>query len=380
MATNGKIIDKRWPVLPTPAPEPASALTEAKDHPTPAYTDVTAFMPAMSIETALSRWESIQQFIGRIMVLDEDFGTIPGSKKPSLLKPGAEKLTAFFGLAPTFEVTERTEDWAGDRLGEPFFHYEVKCKLSRDGLVRGEGLGSCNSREVKYRYRDGERKCPACGSAAIIKSKYDDCGWLCFAKKGGCGAKYAVGDPRIEGQQLGRVPNPDVADLVNTLLKMAKKRAHIDAVLNTTGASQFFTQDLEERTEPASGSTSAGFVDDERSAGPDAGLHRIDIGNNPMHSKAAAQYVAANKITELKSRSRKNANPDPLPKPWKTHGEFLALIALLRERVGETRFNEELDLAGVETERDFMNRQDVRGALAFYGRLNTIWEAEQRLQ
>ena len=326
--------------------------------------DISAFLPAMSIETALARWDSIKQFISRIMTPDEDYGVIPGSKKPSLLKPGAEKLTAFFGLVPTFEVTERIQDWDGERFGDPFFHYEIRCRLSRENVTRGEGLGSCNSREVKYRYRDGERKCPSCGGAFIIKSKIEyGGGWLCFQKKGGCGAKYPDGDMRIEAQQLGRIANPDTADLVNTLLKMAKKRAHIDAVLNTVGASQFFTQDVD----PAPPAFSA--PRDEP----------IDIGDNAPNSKSAAQYVAQNKITQLRSRSR-NANPDPTPKPWKTHGEFLALIALLRERVGETRYNEELDLAGVESERDFMNRQDVRGAVAFYNRLNTIWEAERRIQ
>ena len=364
---------------PTAALVVAAAQTEALTQPQNTA-DIAVFLPAMSIETALARWDSIKQFISRIMTPDEDYGVIPGSKKPSLLKPGAEKLTAFFGLVPTFEVTERIQDWDGERFGDPFFHYEIRCRLSRENVTRGEGLGSCNSREVKYRYRDGERKCPSCGGACIIKSKIEyGGGWLCFQKKGGCGAKYPDGDMRIEAQQLGRIANPDTADLVNTLLKMAKKRAHVDAVLNTVGASQFFAQDLEAETAaagappppPVTRSTTAGF--------DDAGSRNIDTGNNPLNSRAAAEYVRDRKITQLRSRSH-NANPDPTPKPWKTHGEFLALIALLRERVGEIRYNEELDLAGVESERDFMNRQDVRGALAFYNRLNTIWEAERRLQ
>ena len=42
-------------------------------------------------------------------------------------------------------------------------------------------------------------------------------------KLGGCGAKFLKGDPAIEGQQLGQVPNPDIADVQNTVLKMADK-------------------------------------------------------------------------------------------------------------------------------------------------------------
>jgi hypothetical protein len=204
-----------------------------------------AAMPVMDLDTAFERREAIRAFIARIMTPGEDFGTIPGTgSKPVLLKSGSEKLCSFFGLAPEFDVTQRIEKW-DDK--QPFFHYEVKCRLVRDGVVRGEGLGSCNSREAKYRWRQAERLCPKCGRPAIIRGKEEyGGGWLCFNKKGGCGAKYQDGDSRIEGQETGRIPNPDIADAVNIILKMSKKRALIDAVLNTVGASQFFTQDVED--------------------------------------------------------------------------------------------------------------------------------------
>jgi hypothetical protein len=204
-------------------------------------------MPVMNIDAAHERWETIRSFVSKIMTPDEDFGIVPGAgSRPCLLKPGAEKLAAFFGLAPEFDVVQRIEEWNSP---EPFFHYEVKCRLSRGGQLRGEGLGSCNSREAKYRWRTGERSCPVCGAAAIIKGKQEyGGGYLCFGKKGGCGAKFPDGDLRIEGQQTGRVPNPDIADSVNTVLKMAKKRALVDAVLSATGASQFFVADTEDLT------------------------------------------------------------------------------------------------------------------------------------
>lgn len=360
MATNGSVGAGVVAPIPTVAVDPGQtgALTVVEH-----TTEVSAFMPVMSIDLALERWESIQRFISRIMTPGEDFGVIPGSKKPSLLKPGAEKLTAFFGLVPTFDVVERIQDWNGQQFGEPFFHYEVRCRLSRADVTRGEGLGSCNSREVKYRYRDAERRCPVCQAPAIIKGKEEwGGGWVCFKKKGGCCYKFNDGDARVEGQQLSRIANPDVADLVNTLLKMAKKRAMIDAVLNTTGASQFFTQDVEDR------------------AAPEPAADPIDTGGAPQGTKQAAQNVAERKITELKAKKAASANPDPQPKPWRSHGEFLALCELMRERVGEVRFNEELDLAGVETVRDFITRQDVKGALTFHRRLALIAEAEGRLQ
>jgi predicted RNA-binding Zn-ribbon protein involved in translation (DUF1610 family) len=85
--------------------------------------------------------------------------------------------------------------------------------LTKHGQVIAEGDGSCNSRETKYRYRTSERVCPACGQATIIKGRDDyGGGWLCYAKKGGCGAKYKDGDKTIEEQKTGRIPNPDIAD------------------------------------------------------------------------------------------------------------------------------------------------------------------------
>jgi hypothetical protein len=42
------------------------------------------------------------------------------------------------------------------------------------------------------------------------------------------------------------VENEDIADVFNTVLKMGKKRAFVDAVLSATAASDIFTQDIEE--------------------------------------------------------------------------------------------------------------------------------------
>ena len=42
------------------------------------------------------------------------------------------------------------------------------------------------------------------------------------------------------------MPNPDICDQVNTIQKMATKRAMIAAVLIAVNASEFFTQDVED--------------------------------------------------------------------------------------------------------------------------------------
>jgi hypothetical protein len=106
--------------------------------------------------------------------------------------------------------------------------------------------------ESKYRWRKAALKCPACGKEAIIKGKAEyGGGWVCYGKNGGCGAKYRDGDAAVEKQKTGKVENPDIADTYNTVLKMSKKRAYVDAVITACAASDIFTQDAEDLREYA---------------------------------------------------------------------------------------------------------------------------------
>lgn len=212
-------------------------------------------MPAMEVAIAVERYKLLNSFIGQVLREGTDYGKIPGAgDKATLLKPGAEKLSMFFGLSPTFEQVRSVEDWMGkDYGGEPFFFYLIKCRLTKNGQIVAEGDGSCNSRESKYRYRSSERVCPNCGKPAIRRSKFPprdnpkaEPGFYCHDKAGGCGAQFGAHDKAITEQATGRVPNPDTADQVNTILKMAEKRALIAATLIAVNASDYFTQDIED--------------------------------------------------------------------------------------------------------------------------------------
>jgi hypothetical protein len=198
----------------------------------------------MDLALARQRLQEFQAFVKEYLIEGEDFGKIPGAPKPCLLKPGADKLCELYGLSDDYEFIDRVEDF--DR---GIFDYTIKCILTdrRHGIMISAGLGSCNSLEQKYRWRDSRRACPQCGKEAIIKGKEEyGGGWLCFAKKGGCGAKFAEDDPSIMEQPIGRTVNEDVADQKNTILKMAKKRSKIDATLSATRSSGVFTQDIED--------------------------------------------------------------------------------------------------------------------------------------
>ncbi len=168
-------------------------------------------------------------------------GEMETTKKPTLLKPGAEKLSVLFQLDVQLQ---NEKEWAGD-------HLTVTSKATAfhapSGTRLGYGEGICTTRERKYAYRKKERVCPKCGAEAIIKGKQEyGGGWVCWRKKDGCDAKFSDGDQAIEGQEAGDVENPDLPDLWNTVVKMAEKRARVDVVLAVTGASALFTQDIED--------------------------------------------------------------------------------------------------------------------------------------
>ena len=174
-----------------------------------------------------------------VMRPNEDYGVIPGTQRPTLLQPGAQKLAVLFRLAPEYVITPRD-------LGGGHIEYLVQCRLLHQGTGNfiGSGIGSCSSMESKYRWRGGAFTCPDCGKEAIIKGKAEyGGGWLCWGKKGGCGAKFP------ESQFTGtpeRKENEDISDCLNTVLKMAQKRALVSAITTCTAASDLFTQDMEE--------------------------------------------------------------------------------------------------------------------------------------
>ncbi|MHB8361310.1 MAG: hypothetical protein ACYDDC_05850 [Thermoplasmataceae archaeon] len=213
-----------------------------------------------ALQAAKEQQDILGLFVRDIMTEGVDYGMIPGTARKgpdgkevpnsrTLLKPGAEKLISFFRCRPRFKL-RRTED-----PDKGLYAYEFRCEiLTASGDVVAEGFGSASSRESKYRWRTAQRKCPKCQQPAIGVSKFADRNggnfgvgsYYCNKKQGGCGSQFEAGDKAIEGQQLGRTENPDVADVANTVLKMAKKRAMVDAALALARCSDLFGQDLED--------------------------------------------------------------------------------------------------------------------------------------
>ncbi len=138
------------------------------------------------VQATMNKITQFQKVIQNTLHQNHDYGIIPGTDKPTLLKPGAEKILMMMGLQSEFEIVDSTRDFE-----KGFFQYQVRCKLLKGDMVITEGLGACNTRERKYLKMD-----------------------------------------------------PYTMD--NTVLKMAKKRALVDAALLVASLSDVFTQDLED--------------------------------------------------------------------------------------------------------------------------------------
>lgn len=218
-----------------------------------------AVVPVFGVKESIKSWQDIIEFIRTSLVRDIDWGVIPGTgDKPALLKAGAERLNRFFGFTTKFEEVRAILDFTGkDHNGEPFFFYEHRCLIYLGDRLVSDSNGSANSWEAKHRYRNANRVCPECGEDAIYRSKFaprnnsqGTPGWYCFDKRGGCGFNFPYDDPRIKDQVVGKVMNPDPADLANTVLKMSIKRAFVGNTILATGTGGIFTQDVEDYYQP----------------------------------------------------------------------------------------------------------------------------------
>ncbi len=224
-----------------------------------------AYPTQSAVKGTLASIEAFQTLVKESLKKPRDYARLPGTQRETLLKPGAEKIAKLIQCSDLYVVLDEIADW--DR---PLFAYTVKCRLvsMRDGTtVWSEGLGECNTHEPKYRWRNKQRVCPQCQAETIFVSKQEP-GFFCWRKQGGCGATFNLNDPAIVNQELGKVENEDPAGLRNTMLKMAKKRALVDAALSVAALSDLFTQDLDDQV----GGPDA---DDLADAGPQAGA-RID--------------------------------------------------------------------------------------------------------
>ena len=165
----------------------------------------------------------IQEVMQSVMKDGTHFGKIPGAgDKPTLFKSGAEKLASTFRLAVEPVVEELSY---GDE-----FRVRVIARITEMGSGRflGSGVGEASSSESKYQWR-----------ASVCDEEFEATAEHMRRLKWN---KAYQNRPAWSQKQV----RMNVADVANTVLKMAKKRAMVDGILTVTGASDIFTQDIEE--------------------------------------------------------------------------------------------------------------------------------------
>ena len=158
----------------------------------------------------------VQEVMAAVMKPEIHFGKIPGTDKPTLFQPGADKLLMAFRIAPEFDIEDlSTADCV---------RYRVTCRGVHQvsGVALGSCVGEASSNEEKYKWR-----------RAVNDKEFEAAPITHRRVK--YGKSYEVKQVRTEP-----------ADVANTVLKMAEKRAKIGMVLNVTGASDMFGQDLED--------------------------------------------------------------------------------------------------------------------------------------
>ncbi len=179
--------------------------------------NISAIEKPLTPQAMRTQQHAIHQVLKTVMKQGVDYDKVFGSSNAQmLLKPGAEKITSMFQISVTPEV-EFVEVDDGIK-----YTCVVKCH-SRSGVYLGSGVGVCSSLEEKYKWRK-----------AVNKNEFDD------TPPDRRRVKYYKPQPGQRGPNEVNQVRQDPADLENTILKMAKKRALVDAVLTVTAASDIF--------------------------------------------------------------------------------------------------------------------------------------------
>jgi|GEM_PF-2283737 len=202
------------------------------------------------VDDILLRINKLNDLLSRVMNpggKEIHYGKIPGcGNKPTLLKSGAEKINQLLNCRPEYK-------WARTDYEGNHREYEMECFLYNraNGLLIGHGVGTCSTFEDKYYWRTGEKKF----TNKPVPKKYWDVRKsnpkLAQEAIGGVG--YSTGKHPDTGQwvitiQGEKEPNKNPANEWNTIFKMAKKRAYVDATITASAASDLFTQDVEDMT------------------------------------------------------------------------------------------------------------------------------------
>lgn len=230
----------------------------------------------------------IQEVMKAVMIDKVHYGTVPGcGDKPTLLKPGAEKIASTFRLA----IEPVVEDLS--TLDEIRYRVAAKVTHQTSGTFLGCGIGEASTNEEKYKWRKVV-------SLAEWDATTEDRRRVKYSRD------YTT-------QQVRTNPS----DVANTVLKMAKKRALIDAVLTITGASDIFTQDIEDMpeelaTEVAGASKNAEILTPKAKEQTEATASPATNGHTPRPAKDRMRSMGAKFDSKCRACTKPIGAGDPI--------------------------------------------------------------------
>lgn len=186
-------------------------------------------MSPESLQAEIDRQSAMQgimvAYVRDKMVKDHHYYSFNEGGKPALTKDGAYRICSLFKVIPgpvSVEI-ERHENG----------HFTVTSTavlFNQDGIEIASSRGIASTRESKYAYRwVNEASVPADVDKATLKTRGGK------NRDGGSWKQY-------------QLPNPDLADLENTIIKMSEKRATVGAVNKLPLVSELFATDPDDKT------------------------------------------------------------------------------------------------------------------------------------
>lgn len=191
---------------------------ERDETPVPIRAEVVPYRAGMlELQEVQARIDRVRALQEQVLVDGRDYGVMPGTERPALLKSGAETLLLTFQLGHRLDKIETEFDEHGRKLGVTY-----RCtafSLTSDGveLVRA----TCD------------------GYAGYEESRYFQSVEQLEARERFNADKYQRQVNPTKFAQEYRAP-------WNTVVKMAEKRALVGCALQATAASGLFTQDLDD--------------------------------------------------------------------------------------------------------------------------------------
>jgi len=200
--------------------DPGKAI-EASKQPSPGLPRVSLEVSPQSIQETVQSIALLQDMVKNVLVRGIDYGHIPGTPQDSLWDPGASRIIGSFHCYCGQRRIIKLEDNAEKIV----VCVEVPI-ISRSLQVEvGSGIGAASTLETKYKYR--------------WVSKPQEWGYNEEAVKT---LKTKKGKEEGRDVMLYRIPNPEHSELLNTILKMASKRAEVDAAESLPGVSSVLRQ------------------------------------------------------------------------------------------------------------------------------------------